>query len=116
MHSVLLRSAFLSAVVTAALLTPAVAQSSSGRKARCEQLTSFFDRYGASRSENSDGARNHTRIAAGLECQEGRYAQGITEMEALLKRKHFDVPSAPTGLAQGPSSPSSAVPGTAPRQ
>ena len=33
-------------------------------KARCDQLISYFDRYGASRGENSDGARNHTRIGA----------------------------------------------------
>jgi len=61
------------------------------------------DRYGAGRSENTDGARNHTRIAAGLECEQGRYAQGIAEMEALLKHKAFDVPPPPTGLAQSPA-------------
>ena len=109
MHSLLLRSTLLSAVVmTAALATPATAQTSADLKARCEQLTSYFDRYGASRSENSDGARNHTRIAAGIECQEGQYPEGIAAMEDLLKRKHFDVPAAPTGLAETPSSPSPA--------
>ena len=36
-------------------------------KARCDQLTSYFDRYGVGRGEDSDGARNHTRIAAGID-------------------------------------------------
>ncbi len=104
MHSLLLRSTFLSAVVmTAVLAAPASAQSSADLKARCNQLTSYFDRYGASRSENSDGARNHTRLAAGMECEEGHYPEGIAAMESLLKRKHFDVPAAPTGLAETPS-------------
>lgn len=118
MHSPLLRLTLLSTVVTtAALLNPAVAQSTSDLKARCDQLTSFFDRYGTSRSENSDGSRNHTRLAAGMECGEGNYARGISEMEALLRRKHFDVPPAPTGLAQSPSSPSTPAPGAStPRQ
>ena len=117
MHSHLFRSVMLSAVVLASVAAPAMAQSTADMKARCDQLTSYFDRYGASRGENSDGARNHTRIAAGLECQEGHYAEGINEMEALLRAKNFDVPAAPTGLAQSPAAPSASVPGGAtPRQ
>ena len=104
MNSLLLRSAMLSAVVmSAALALPAAAQSNAEQKARCDQLISYFDRYGASRSENTDGARNHTRIAAGLDCEQGHYAEGIASMEALLKRKHFDVPPAATGVAQQPA-------------
>jgi len=103
-----MRSFVLSALVPTVLLSatlafPAAAQSQADLKARCEQLTSYFDRYGAGRSENSDGARNHSRIAAGVECEQGNYAEGIAHMEALLKRKAFDVPAAPTGLAQSPS-------------
>jgi len=100
----LLRSALVPTVllsVTVAL--PAAAQSQADLKARCDQLTSYFDRYGAGRSENSDGARNHTRIAAGVECEHGQYADGIASMETLLKNKGFDVPPAPTGIAQTPS-------------
>src|SRR5215203_2434143 len=104
MRSLLLRSALVSSVMlSAAIANPAAAQSNADLKARCEQLTSFFDRYGASRLENSDGTRNPTRIAAGVECQQGHYAEGIAEMEALLKRKAFDVPVPPTGIAQTPA-------------
>jgi hypothetical protein len=78
------------------------AQTASDLKARCDQLIAYYDRYGVGRSENSDGARNHTRIAAGLECQSGDYATGVSTMEALLKNKHFDVPPVPTGIAQSP--------------
>jgi hypothetical protein len=74
-------------------------------KARCSQLTSYYDRYGASRSENSDGARNSTRIAAGIDCDDGHYEKGIAAMEALLKQKNFDVPPPTTGLAQQPVAP-----------
>ena len=99
----LVRSALVPTVLLSALFSlPAAAQSQADLKARCDQLTSYFDRYGAGRSENSDGARNHTRIAAGVECDQGHYAEGIADMEALLKRKAFDVPPAPTGLAQSP--------------
>lgn len=92
-------------VLAASATSPAAAQSQAEAaqlKARCSQLTSFFDRYGTSRGENSDGARNHTRIAAGMDCQEGHYAEGIASMEGLLRRKGFDVPPAPTGIAQTP--------------
>jgi hypothetical protein len=105
MHSALLRSTLASAIVlTAGLANPAFAQTPADLKARCDQLTSYFDRYGVSRGENSDGPRNHTRIAAGLDCQEGQYEKGIAAMEALLKRKSFDAPAAPTAIAQ-PAAP-----------
>jgi hypothetical protein len=79
--------------VCSAILMPAglaSAQSSQDLKARCTQLLEFFDWYGADRSENSDGARNHTRIGAGINCTKGRYREGVDAMEALLKRKGFD--------------------------
>jgi hypothetical protein len=102
MYSALLRSTFTLAVVLTAGTAPAFAQTPSDLKARCDQLTSYYDRYGASRGENSDGARNQTRIAAGLDCQRGQYEKGIAAMETLLKNKAFDVPAAPTGVAQPP--------------
>lgn len=61
-------------------------------KKRCSQLVAFFDYYGVSRGENSDGPRNHTRIGAAIECERTRYHTGIGTMAALLKRKAFDVP------------------------
>jgi hypothetical protein len=59
---------------------------------RCQDLVAFFDRWGATRSGQSDGARNHTRIAANIDCEHGRYDAGIAEMEALLAGKKFEVP------------------------
>jgi hypothetical protein len=110
MHPLLRRSTLvLAAVLAAGLVNSASAQNSASAstspdlKARCDQLISYFDRYGASRGENSDGARNHTRIGAGLDCDNGHYAEGIAAMETLLKNKNFDVPPAPTGLAQTPA-------------
>ena len=61
-------------------------------KKRCAQLVAFYDRYGAGRGENSDGARNHTRIGASIECQRGNYRKGIDMEAALLVRKKFEVP------------------------
>ena len=89
-------------VLTAGSALPAFAQSPADAKARCTQLMTFFDWYGASRSENTDGARNHARIAAGLDCQSGRTAEGVAAMEDLLRRKKFDLPAPPTGFAASP--------------
>ena len=108
MHPALHRSIFITVL---ALTAAAAANSASAQtpadldlKARCAQLTSFYDRYGVSRSENSDGARSPTRVAAGLDCEKGQYEKGIAAMEALIRRKHFDVPPA-TALAQEPVPP-----------
>ena len=68
---------------------------------RCAQLIRFFDRYGVSRSLNSDGRRNHTRIGAEIDCQRGHYEKGIAIMENLLRNKAFSVP---------PPAPPSSVP------
>ncbi len=65
-------------------------------KERCAQLIASFDRRGSSRSANSDGARNHTRIGAAIDCERGDYEQGIKEMEDLLRRKRFTVPPPPS--------------------
>ena len=69
-------------------------------KGRCAQLVAFFDYYGVSRSENSDGARNHTRIRATMECSETRYRPGIDRMAALLKRKAFSLPKPGTPVLE----------------
>jgi hypothetical protein len=75
-------------------------------KDRCAQLVAYFDRYGGTgRNEDSDGVRNHTRIGAAVDCERGQYDKGISAMEALLERKHYDVPPATTGLAQTPVPP-----------
>ena len=111
MHSALLRPAIVLAfALTAGMVSAASAQNAASAptspdKARCDQLISYFDRYGASRGENSDGLRNHTRIAAGLDCERGHYAEGVAAMETLLKNKHFDVPPPATGIAETPAAP-----------
>jgi hypothetical protein len=98
----------LAVVATAAMMSSALAQNSAAApsnadlKAGCDQLISIYDRYGAGRGENSDGARNHTRIGAGIDCADGHAAEGVAAMEELLKNKKFDVPPSPTGVAQSP--------------
>ena len=90
----------LAAFAAANVVAPAAAQkppsinATQDPKERCAQLIAFFDRYGASRTENSDGRRNHTRIGAEIDCKRGRYQEGIMAMEDLLRRKKFDVASA----------------------
>jgi len=76
--------------VTAAGLTWPASESA---RERCEDLVAFFDRWGATRAEHSDGARNHTRIGAEIDCDRGHFDAGITGMEALLARKKFEVPA-----------------------
>ncbi len=76
--------------------TPAASQTEAQLRARCSQLIAFYDRYGVGRSNNSDGRRNHTRLAAEFDCARGDFAKGIAEMEALFKRKAFTPP--PSGL------------------
>src|SRR5262245_60106283 len=69
-------------------------------KGRCAQLVAFFDRYGVSRGENSDGPRNHTRIGAVIECERTNYRKGIDTMGALLVRKAFVVPKPGTPVVE----------------
>src|SRR5262245_889963 len=61
-------------------------------KKRCAQLVAYYDYYGAGRGQKSAGARNHTRIAASIECQRGNYRKGIDMEASLLVRKAFVVP------------------------
>jgi hypothetical protein len=59
---------------------------------RCTDLVAFFDRWASSRSEHSDGARNHARIRATIECERGDHPAGIARIEALLVERKFEVP------------------------
>jgi hypothetical protein len=58
---------------------------------RCAELGAIFDRYGARRSEGSGGP-NMIRLGAGIDCQRGRYAQGIKALEDLLQRNKIGYP------------------------
>ncbi len=89
--------ALLSVVVlvlgaTAGVVTPVAAQTTAQLKARCSQLIAYYDRYGVSRRLNSDGRRNTTRMDAEVDCSRGLYAEGISTMENLLRRKKFTAP------------------------
>jgi hypothetical protein len=79
-------------LVAAQLSGPTLAQADVGLASRCAQLIAYYDRYGVGRSNNSDGRRNHTRIAAEFDCQRGDYQKGIAIMEDLLRKKAFTVP------------------------
>ena len=59
--------------------------------ARCNELIAIFDRYGTRRSEGSGGP-DMIRLGAGIDCQKGRYAQGIKALEDLLSRNRISYP------------------------
>ena len=95
----------MSAVLLMAVVPfPAAAHMSLDLKAYCKHLITFYDRYGASRSHNSDGAGNHTRIGADIDSREGDPAVGVADMEELLHNKRFEAPPPPTAQAEAPSS------------
>lgn len=75
-------------------LAGAEAQTNEQLAARCAELGAIFDRYGTRRSEGSGGP-DMTRLGAGIDCQKGRYAQGIKALEDLLKRNRITYPPAP---------------------
>ena len=80
----------------AALLTPGGAsaqQTNEQLAARCSELGAIFDKYGTRRSEGSGGP-DMTRLGAGIDCQKGRYAQGIKALEDLLRRNRISFPPA----------------------
>ena len=61
--------------------------------ARCAQLGALFDRYNLQRGEGSGGP-NMSRLGAALDCQRGRYQQGIRALEGLLQRNRIPYPPA----------------------
>ena len=72
-------------------LATAQARTNEQLAARCAELGAIFDRYGTRRSEGSGGP-DMTRLGAGIDCQKGRYAQGIKALEDLLKRNRITYP------------------------
>ncbi len=59
--------------------------------ARCSELLGIYSRYGVRRSEGSGGP-DMIYLGAGIDCQKGRYAQGIKAMEDLLRRNKIPYP------------------------
>ena len=92
MHDLIVRS-ILIVVMAAAVAMPLAYAQVPASKARCEQLMDYFDYYGQSRGEGvNDGARNMTRIGAGIDCERGDYQKGIATMETLLRNKRMGIP------------------------
>ena len=89
-------SALLSCALAGALLAPTAAsaqQTNEQLAARCAELGALYDRYNARRGEGSGGP-DMTRLGAGIDCQKGRYQQGIKALEDLLQRKRVPIPPA----------------------
>src|SRR5258708_21335841 len=90
----------LAAVLVAGVLNSASAQDSAPLtygeftpKQLCDFYIWTYDRFGASRSENSDGSRHHVRIGACADCSYyHREQDGINAMIDLLQQKRFGVP------------------------
>lgn len=61
--------------------------------ARCAELGALFDRYNTRRGEGSGGP-DMQRLGAGIDCQKGRYQQGIKTLEDLLQRNRIPYPPA----------------------
>ena len=61
--------------------------------ARCAQLGGLYDRYNLQRGEGSGGP-SMARLSAALDCQKGRYQQGIKALEELLQRNRIPYPPA----------------------
>ena len=59
--------------------------------ARCNELGAIFDKYGTRRSEGSGGP-DMIRLGASIDCQKGRYQQGIKALEDLLQRNKISYP------------------------
>ncbi len=61
--------------------------------ARCAELGALYDRYNTRRGEGSGGP-DMVRLGAGIDCQRGRYQQGIKALEDLLQRSRVPIPPA----------------------
>ena len=91
MRAIMVRASLLAMVVFAGAGS-ALGQTNADLKARCDQLIAYYDYYGSSRGEHTDGAKNWTRIDAGIDCDKGTYQAGIKAMEGLLTAKGFSIP------------------------
>jgi hypothetical protein len=61
-------------------------------KARCDQLLTYWDQRSASKGEGASGS-DMARKAAGLDCDNRRYGDGIKRMEDLLRQNRYPVPA-----------------------
>lgn len=82
------------AVLTLALCAlplAGVAQDTAKLAARCGQLYAFADRSLSRRSEGGGGP-NMIVQGAGIDCQKGRYDQGIRDLEKVLRSQGYTIP------------------------
>ena len=86
-------SALTALTAFAGLPAAANAQTNEQLAARCAELGRLFDRYNTIRSEGSGGP-DMQRLGAGIDCQRGRYQQGIKTLEDLLQRNRTPFPPA----------------------
>ena len=91
LHASALWMTALAMIALAVTASPALSADLAAKK-RCTDLVAFYDRWGTTRTEHNEGARNTRRIAAAIDCERGDHAAGIAELEALLVDKSFEVP------------------------
>jgi len=71
---------------------PATSQAQDDKlQARCNQLYTMADRALSRRGEGGGGP-NMIVQGAYVDCQKGRYAQGIAELEKVLRSQGYTVP------------------------
>jgi hypothetical protein len=88
-----MRRLFLLALALGALPFAADAQDDK-LKARCDQLYPLADRALSRRGEGGGGP--NLAVQGGyVDCQQGRYAQGIAVFEKALRSQGYTVPPAP---------------------
>jgi hypothetical protein len=88
----MLKMVLCSAIVVIAASSASAADLAA--KKRCSELIAFYDRWATTKTpDHSDGARNHNRIGAEIDCARGNYAAGIATMEAQIhNRVRMDIP------------------------
>jgi hypothetical protein len=91
MHCV--RTIALASVLTVATPVVVCGQQAPGMEpsARCAQLLAYWDQRSPSKGEGASGS-DMARKAAGLDCDNRRYADGIKRMEDLLRQNRYPVP------------------------
>jgi hypothetical protein len=90
MHPV--RTVALTSVLAIGMPTVACAQQPGMEpRARCAQLLTYWDQRSTSKGEGGGGS-DMGRKAAGLDCDNRRYADGIKRMEDLLRQNRYSVP------------------------
>ena len=90
-----MRRGWSAAILIALLGGEAIAQQADeAKKARCSQLLTVADRYLMRRGEGSGGP-DMTVLGARIDCEKGRYDQGIRALEKELSAQRIPVPPPP---------------------